>query len=258
MKNSFVIARKDLASYFHSWVGVLVFVFFFLLAGIFFSIVVARYSEISLEATKNTALSVEGIGLTRYVFGSLFLNLSMLLIFLVPLMTMKSFAEERKLQTLELLFTYPLSDFEIVWGKFMALVWFFELLFLPTAGYLLLIRWLGGSFDWGPVLTAYFGFWLLGNAYLSLGLFVSSLTENEVASAIVTFSAFVIFWIFDWVATVTEAPWSQIFTALSPLTHYREFTVGVLDLSHVVYFLFFHLYFLFLTLRSIETRNWKG
>ncbi|MCM8774755.1 MAG: ABC transporter permease subunit, partial [Candidatus Omnitrophica bacterium] len=174
------------------------------------------------------------------------------------LITMRSFAEERKLRTVELLFTYPFSDFDIVWGKFVGMAWFFILLSAPMFGYLLLLYWLGGEFDWGPVLTGFLGFWLLGNAYLALGLFISSLTDNQVVSAVVTFGCLVVLWIFDWVASVADGRLALFFSSLSPLSHYREFTLGILDLSHGVYFCFFLFYFLFLALRSVETRNWKG
>jgi ABC-2 type transport system permease protein len=221
-------------------------------------LLVLTYSKLSLDASQNDYQGVQGLGLTRFIFSSFFINLGVLLMFLVPLLSMRAFAEERKQETLELLFTYPLSDFEIVWGKFLGLVWFFELLFLPTGLYLVVMKSFGAEFDWGPIAMGYLGFWLLGNAYLSLGLFVSSCSENPVVSAIVTFSSLVLFWVLDWVAVISNGPWGKFFSSLSPLSHYQEFGLGILDLSNVVYFSFFTLYFLFLTLRSIEVRNWKG
>ncbi len=258
MKNALVLARKDFESYVHSWAGVLVSVFFLLIAGIFFSFFVLGYAKISLEAAKGAYETVQGLGLTRFVFSSFFLNMGSLLIFWVPLLSMRAFAEERKQETLELLFTYPLSDFEIVWGKFLALLGFLKMLLLPTLVYVLILSKLGGDLDWGPVAIGYAGFLLLGSAYLSLGLFISSLADSQIVSAIVTFGCLLIFWILDWVAGVTDGFWAHFFSALSPLDHFREFTFGVLDLSHIAYFVFFHFYFLFLTLRSIETRHWKG
>ena len=112
--------------------------------------------------------------------------------------------------------------------------------------------------DWGPIITGYVGFWLLGNAYLSLGLFISSLAENQVVSAVATFGCLIVFWVLEWMAGVTDGIWAILLNALSPFDHYREFTLGVLDLSNIVYFCFFHFFFLFLTLRSVEARNWKG
>lgn len=258
MRNAFILAQKEAGGFLRSWVGVFVFSFFYLIAGIFFALLVTGYGRISAESVRQGAEGIQGLGLTRFVFGSLFLNLSVVLFFLAPVMTMRSFAEERRLQTLELLYTYPFSDFEIVWGKFLGLVWIFELLFLPTLGYLLILHWLGGSLDWGPIITCYLGFWLLGNAFLALGLFISSLTESQVVSAFVTFALLIVFWMLDWAAGVSDGVWANFFKAFSPLTHYREFTLGILDLSHIVYFVFFHFYFLFLTLRSVESRNWKS
>ena len=258
MKNALVLARKDFASTFHSWVGVLVSVFFLLIAGIFFCMIVLSYAKVSVQATQNVQEALPQIGFTRFVFGSFFLNTGTLLIFLVPLLSMRAFAEERKQETLELLFTYPLSDFEIVWGKFLALVWFFELLLLPTLIYIFFVYKLGGDLDWWPIAVGYLGFWLLGNAYLALGLFISSIAESQITSAVVSFGCLLIFWILDWVSGVSDGFWAHFFSALSPLDHFREFTLGVLDLTHIVYFVFFHFYFLFLTLRSIETRHWKG
>lgn len=257
MTNAFVLARKELKSFFYSWTGVLIFLFFYLLTGIFFSVLILSYAKISTESARQGIEAIEGLGLTRYIFGSLFVNLSFVLLFLVPIVTMRSLAEERRLQTLELLYTYPFSDFEIVWGKFLGLVWIFELLFLPTVLYIFVVQWLGGKIDWGPLLCSYLGFWLLGNAYLAMGLFVSSLTESQVISAIVSFALLIVFWMLDWASVVTDGGVSQFFKVISPLGHYREFSLGILDLSNIVYFVFFNLFFLFLTLRSVEMRNWK-
>lgn len=258
MKNAFVLARKDFVSYFHSWTGVLLFFFFLVIAGLFFSLLVLSYAKISLDAARQAFQGVEGLGLTRFVFGSFFINLAVILIFLVPLLSMRAFAEERRHETLELLFTYPLSDFEVVWGKFLGMVWFFEFLMLPTLVYVFVIHKIGGALDWGPLFTGYLGFWLLGMAYLSLGLFISSIAESPMVSAVITFSLLLLFWVLDWAVGVSDGAFAKALAGISPLGHFREFTVGILDLKNLFYFLFFQFYFLFLSLRSIETRNWKG
>ncbi len=257
MRKAFALARKDANAYFQSWAGAFAFAFFFLVAGILFSIVVMTYSKISLDVSKGYQ-ETQGLGLTRFIWGSFFANIGAVLIFLAPILSMRAFAEERKQQTLELLFTYPLSDFDIVSGKFLGMVWFFEALFLPTLAYTALLHWLGVEPDWGPVLVGFLGFWLLGLAYLSLGLFVSSLTDNPVVSAIVTFGLLLVFWVLEWVVSIADGPSARLLALLSPLNHYQEFTVGILDLSNVVYFVCFQLYFIFLAMRSIEARNWKG
>lgn len=258
MKSSFVIAQKDFSSYFRSWTGVAVTVFYWLLSGLFFSLLVLGFAKLSLEAGKNPAQDLSGFELTRFVFSSFYLNMSAILAFVVPILSMRAFAEERKQETLELLFTYPLSDFDIVWGKFLGMLWFLKWLTLPVFLYLGLAHWLGGQLDWGPVLIGLAGFFFLATGYLSLGLFLSSVSENQVISAMATFGSLLLFWLLDWVTGVTDGFWGQFFSALSPMTHFREFTVGILDLGNIVYFVFFLFYFLFLTMRSIEVRNWKG
>lgn len=257
MKKICVIAQKEFAGYFHSWLGVLIGTLFFILTGVFFMILVLSYTKVSMNPQQFGLASLSGVNQTQFVFGSFFTNCSILVLFLVPLLTMRSFAEERRQETLELLFTYPLSDFEIVAGKYAGLLGFFALLVLPLFGYLAVFRWIGGEFDWGPVLSGFLGFWLLGLAYLAAGAFVSSLTRSPVVSALGSLSVLLLFWVFDWVENISDGPWAHIFAALSPLKHYRDFSVGILDVQNVVYFVFFFLYFLFLTLASIETRNWK-
>jgi len=258
MKKVLTIASRELGSCFHSWLGVLMAVLFFLISGIFFVILVLSYSKISMNPQQYGLSNFSGISQTQYIFGSFFSNVSIMLLFLVPIMTMRSFAEEKRQETLELLFTYPLSDYEIVAGKLLGILLFFAALVLPLAGYLAVFHWIGGEFDWGPVSLGFLGFWFLGTAYLSAGVFISSLTKSPIISALGTFGVLVVFWIFDWVDDVASGPWARIFSDLSPLAHYKNFTLGILDVQDLVYFGFFFFYFLFLTLRSIETRNWKS
>lgn len=258
MSKILVLARKDINAYFHSWLGIITFIFFFLLTGIFFCLLVTNYLRVCVEAAQNGYATVQGVRLSHFIFGSFYLNLAMVFMALVPLMTMRTFSEERRQQTLEFLFTYPLSDFEIVAGKFLALLWFFFLLAVPTLLFPALLHFFGAQLDWGLIGASYLGLFLLGIAFLSLGLFVSTLTEHQVVSALVTFSLLILLWSTEWIAGLTDGIWTKGIQLLSPLNHYREFTYGILDLSHAVYFLLFTIYFFFLALRSIETRNWKG
>lgn len=258
MTKVLAMARKEFSSCFHSWLGVMMAVLFFLVAGVFFVILTLTYTKISMNPQQYGLSNFSGISQTQFIFGSFFTNLSIMLLFMVPILTMRSFAEEKRQETLEILFTYPLSDFEIVAGKLLGIVWFFQVLIVPLLGYLAVFRWIGGEFDWGPVLLGFLGFWFLGMAYLAAGVFVSSLTRSPIVSALGTFTVLLLFWIFDWVDDIASGPWARVFTELSPLAHYKNFTIGVLDVQDLVYFGFFFFYFLFLALRSIETRNWKS
>jgi ABC-2 type transport system permease protein len=258
MRKVLTIARKEFSGCFHSWLGVLMAAFFFLASGVFFLVLALNYSKISMNPQQYGLSNFSGINQTQYIFGSFFSNLSIMLLFLAPILTMRSFSEEKRQETLELLFTYPLSDFEIVAGKQLGILCFFAALLAPLAGYLTVFRSIGGEFEWIPVALGFLGFWLLGSAYLAAGVFISSLTKNPIVSALGTFSVLLVFWIFDWVDDIATGPWAHIFSELSPLAHYKNFTRGILDVQDVVFFCFFFFYFLFLTLRSIETRNWKS
>lgn len=258
MKKLFVIAKKEFAALFHSWVGVVTGVLFFLMTGIFFLVLVLTYNKLSMDPRAFGLSSLANINQTQYIFGSFFLNASFILNFLVPILTMRVFAEEKKQETLELLFTYPVSDFEIVGGKLLGLVGFFMTLLLPITGYFLIFHLIGGEIDWGPALSGLFGFWLLGISYLTAGLFISTLTRSPVMSALGTFGLLVLFWMLEIIKTTGQGLGLVVLEALSPLSHYRNFTYGILDLRDLVYFGFFFAYFLFLALRSIETRNWKN
>lgn len=255
---SLAVARKDVSSFFYSPLGVVIFVIFYLLTGVSFLLLIGSYARLSAQVVAGSMQDVHNIRMTHFIFGSFFSNASIAMLFLIPLMTMKSFAEERNQQTSELLFTYPLSDSHIVWGKYSALCWFMFLLIAPTLGYVCLFQYAGGLVEWNPIWASYLGLILLVSSFIAFGLFVSTLTESPMISAMMTFAGLIMLWGLDWVGNLTDGRWSHVIRLLSPFTHYREFTLGIIDFSHIVYFILFTLYFLFLSLRSVETRNWKG
>jgi ABC-2 type transport system permease protein len=258
MMKAFFLARKEIASFFHSWMGVLVYTLFVVMTGVFFFMLLSGYQRLSMEVVRGSVSELDHVSLTQFIFGSFFSNLGALFVVLIPILSMRAFSEEHKHQTLELLFTYPLSDYDIVAGKFVGLVWFLFLLILPSVGYVGFLHWAGVSLDWGMIASGYCGLLILGASYLSLGLFVSALTDNPVVTAMVTFGGLALLNVADWLGLTMDGRGSRIIQFFSPMGHFRDFTLGVIDLSHGVYFIFFCLYFLFLTLRVIESRNWKG
>ncbi len=258
MKKALVLARKDLSAHFQSWLGVLVYVLFVMLAGAFFCLLVTNYEKLSGAALSGSLENAPPTSLTHFVFGSFLSNAGLMLTFLVPILSMKAFSEEIRHKTLELLFTYPLSDFDIVAGKFLAQAWYFFLLLFPTLGGVAFLWRQGIGIDWGMLAAGYLGLFLFAGAYLSFGLFISALTESPAATAMITFVSFLGFNGLDWAASSMEGPVAGWVLPFSPLAHFRDFTYGVVDVSHMAYFVFFSLYFLFLSLRVLETRHWKG
>lgn len=258
MTGAWVIFKKDFFSFCRSWVGVLTASAFLFLAGIFFTLFLFGYNRLSLEAAERAYEGIGNLTLSGFVMGGFLLNLGILFLFLAPLLSMRTLAEERREGTLELLYTYPLSDSEIVFGKYLALLGELAFLFLPTLAYVGVLRVLGVKIDGGILGAGVLGFFLLGSSFLAMGLFFSSLTESQILASGLTFASLLGLWILEWVTSFLPPPWEFWLTGLSPFVHYRDFPLGVLDLADATYFLSVVLFFLFLTLRAVEARNWKG
>ena len=258
MSGAWAILKKDFVSYHRSWVGVLVLFAFLLLSGIFFTIFVLSYSQLSFEAARQAYRGVEDLSITAFIMGAFLLNVGVLFLFFAPLLSMRSLAEEKRVGTLEFLYTYPLSDFEIVLGKYLSLVSQSVLLFLPTLAYAAVIHWLGAKVDWGIIGGGTAGCFLLGASFLAMGLFFSSLTENQMLAGGLTFAFLLGLWMLEWLTGFLPSFLSTRLADLSPFMHFRDFSLGIVDLTDVSYFLCLISFFFFLTLRDVESRNWKG
>jgi len=250
------VFKKEMRSYFASPVAYAVFTIFLLLSGYFFYSILTYFSLISMQASMNPALAT-GLNVTDGILRPLFHDMSVVLLLMMPLLTMRLFAEERKLGTLELLLTYPLRDGEVLLGKFLAATTLYLLMLLSTAVYPILLG-IWSELELYPVLTGYLGLLLLGMAFLSLGLLFSSLTENQIVAAAFAFGALLLFWIIGWAAALTEGDWGLFFRQLSILEHFASFARGIFETKDLAYYLGFTAFFLFATLKSLEIRRWKG
>lgn len=258
MRAAWAILKKDFASYSRSWTGVLTLFAFLLLSGVFFTIFLLGYAQLSMEAARQAYEGIDGVSLTRFIVGGFLMNLGVVFLFLTPLLAMRSLAEEKRTGTLELLYTYPLTDFQIVLGKYLALLSQLLILYLPTLTYLALLRILGAKFDPGVAAAGSLGFFLLGASFLAIGLFFSSVTEHQILAASLTFIFLLGVWVLEWFTGLLPGAWSAWLSQLSPLNHYRDFSLGLIDLRDVVFFLSAISFFFFLSLRVVEMRNWKG
>ena len=251
------VFKKEMRSYFASPIAYAVFTLFLVISGYFFYVILAYFSLISVQASMNPGLA-SGLNVTDGILRPFFIDISVVLLFLMPLLTMRLFAEERKQGTLELLLTYPLRDGEVLLGKFMAATILYALLLSATGLYLPLLG-LWSELELYPILTGYLGLLLLGMTFLSLGLLFSSLTENQIVAAAFTFGALLLFWIIGWAASLAEGDWGVLFRQLSIVEHFvGSFARGVLELKDVAYYVGMASFFLFATLKSLEIRRWKG
>jgi len=263
MKNAtcgcLALLRKELTVYFITPIFYITGVCFLVLAGYFFYTNVLYYSIVSLQAAQQAAVNPQVAGQLNpqhMVFRPLFEVVAVVLIFMVPLLTMRLLAEEKRSGTAELLFTYPLTDWGVILGKFLATLLIYLILLAFTFSFILAFAWVS-KLDWGAVATGYLGLILLGGACLSLGLFASSLTENQIVAGTVAFALLLFFWVMGWLQDV-GAGLGGLFQALSIMEHYDSFVRGVVDTRDLVFYLSFIYFFLFLTKRQLESRRWRA
>jgi ABC-2 type transport system permease protein len=254
--NVLAIFKKELRSYFTSPIAYVVLTIFALLSGYFFYSLLTFFSLNSLQASFNPAFS-QSLNATEWIVRPLLRNIAVTMLLLMPAATMRLFAEEKKSGTIELLFSYPIRDWELVLGKFLAGL----ALYAGMLGVSLLDLVMLGFFariEWGPILTGYLGLLLLGMAFLGLGILASSLTENQIVAAVGAFGVLLLLWVIGW-ATETAGPTlGPILSHLSIINHYDSFAKGVIETKDIVFYLNFTLLCLFLTLRSLESKRWRG
>ena len=156
-----------------------------------------------------------------------------------------------------MLVTSPLTDLQIILGKFFGAMGLYASMLgltLVHVGVLFLF----GNPEWKPVATTYLGLLLMGGCFISVGLLISSLTKNQIVSGMVTFAVFLFLWVINWVSSFTGPTTQAILNYLSITDHLDDFTKGVLDTKHIVYYLSVMSFGLFLTARSVDTERWKG
>ena len=237
MRNTLTIAWKETKLYFSTPTAYIVGAMFLALTGVFFvDGVTLPFAEASIR--------------------NLVLRSSFLLLFLSPLLTMRLLAEEQKLGTLELLLTAPVRDWEVVIGKYIA-SFLIMVATLALTFYYVALLYSFGSPDTGPMVSAYVGLVLYGAAALAVGLLASSLSANQIVSAVVGIALLLILSFVDQIGDVVTGVAADILAGLSMNAHFVDFTRGVIDTSHVVYFISIAAVFLFLTVRSLETRRWR-
>jgi len=237
VRNAWLIAWKEVQTYFGTPMAYIVGAFFLVLTGYFF------VSSLSVPFPEASARGFLGPSAVMLVLWG-------------PLITMRLFAEEQKLGTLELLLTAPVRDWEVVAGKYLASLVMLAGTSALTLYYVLLLFWFGDP-DPGPLLSGYLGFLLYGASTLAVGLFASSLTSNQIVSAVVAVAVLLFLTLAQQASTIVAGLPSRILEGLSLTTHYADFIQGVVDSTGVLYFLSLSALFLFLTVLNLESRRWR-
>lgn len=260
MRNILVIAERDLKTYFISPVAYVVLTIFIFLSGLFFNFylnlmvqsVAARAMQAAQSGQPPEPLDMPGL-ISQQFFGWM----SFIMLFMMPMITMALFSEEKRRGTIELLLTAPVTDLQVVLGKFLAAAGFYTILLLTTAIEMVAL-YLYSSPASGPILAAYLGLLLYGFAVLSIGMFISTLTENQIVAAILTFGTILMMWLVDVFSRNASEGVRAVLTYLSILNHLNDFFQGVIATSHIIFYMSLILVGLFLTYRSLDSLRWRG
>lgn len=254
-----LIYGKELKSFFSSFIAYAVIAVFLAVTGYLFYNLLATYSILSFQAQGSPMMARQYnlLNINETVVRPLFGNISMIMLLMMPLLTMKILADEKKTGTMELLLTYPVRDSEMVLGKYLACLTFLLTLLLSTATYPVLL-YLWGEPEVMPIVTGYLGLFLLGAAFIALGIFTSSLTENQIVSASLAVGMLFFFWLMSYSINFVSPGVGQIISYIAINEHLESLARGVIDTEDIIYYLVFIMVFLFLTLRVIESNRWRG
>ncbi len=253
--NVAAIAGKEVRGYYGSPVAWVLMGFFAVVFGYFFNVYLTFFVEQGMRGGQFGAPPPMHVNtdMIRPLLG----NASVLVLFMLPMITMRSYSEEKRSGTIELLLTSPVTDVEITLGKFFGAVAVYAGLLAVSMISVLILFGIGEP-EWRPVVSGYLGLLLLGGCFLALGLFVSSTTSNQVIAGAVTFVVALMFWIINWFADSAGPTLGPLLNYLSVTQHFDDFSKGVIDTKHVVFYLSFIAFGLFLTLKSVDSERWRG
>lgn len=236
MKKVFILFIREFQAYFFSPMAYVVLTTFLIISGYFFSMILAASQEASV----------------RYTLS----NMAIVLLFISPLITMRLLAEERSSGTIETLMTDPVREVDVVIGKFLAGISFYILLLIPTLLYIVILKVVGNP-DMGPVISGYIGLILMGSVFISIGVFASSLSKNQIVAGVISLVTLLLLWVIGWGGEMTSGKFAKVFAYLGFFDHFEAFQKGIIDTKDVIYYLTTAVLFLFLTVRVLESRKWR-
>ena len=255
MRNVWIICRKELGSYFSSWVAYLLLTMFGVIFGFFFWNALAYFVIEGMEMQMRGQMFPMNIN--EQVIRPLLSNVAVIGLFFIPMITMRLFAEEKRTGTIELLATSPIRDLEIIGGKWLAAMILYSCMLLFTAlNFAFLFRY--GNPDWKPLVIGYLGLLLQAGGLLAIGTFISTLTRNQIIAGAVTFGVVLLLWVIGWVGEYETAAWARALAYMSVITHFESFGRGVIDSKDAIFYLTLTFVGLFFTARSMESLRWRS
>ena len=253
MTNVLAIAQKELRSYFASPIGYIITGLFAVLFGWIF------YAYLSFFVRSSEQMTMGGgvPNVNQQMISGLLQTTATIILFVMPMITMRTYSEEKRSGTIELLLTSPVSDLQIILGKFFGAMGLYAAMLGVTLLYISILFFLGNP-EWKPVIAGYLGLLLMGGCFIAVGLLVSSLTKNQIVAGIATFAVFLFLWVINWIGESAGPTGREIVTYVSITDHFTDFARGVIDTKHVVYYLSFITFGLFLTAKSVDSERWRG
>ena len=254
LRNVLAIADKELRSYFASPIAYIIIGLFALLFGWFF------FVYLNFFVQRSSGMGPMGGGanninqdMIRYVL----MNSAVIILFVMPMITMRTYAEEKRSGTIELLLTSPVTDVQIILGKFFGAMGLYTAMLLVTLLYMAIL-FVYGNPEWRPIASGYLGLLLMGGCFISVGLLISSLTKNQIVAGVMTFAVFLMLWVINWIADQSGPTVRTIVNYLSIIDHFDDFARGIVDTKHLVYYVSFITFGLFLTAKSVDSERWRG
>ena len=255
MRNLLAIAEREIRSYFASPIAYVVIGFFALLYGYFFYALLSFFEQQSMQM--GMGQPGQSMNINQMLIGPVLMNATVILLFVFPLITMRTYAEEKRSGTIELLLTSPLTDLQIILGKFIGAMLLYAAMLAVTLIHVGLL-FLYGDPEWKPIVTGYLGLLLMGGCFLSVGLLISSLTKNQIVAGMITFAVFLMLWVINWIGSFVGPTAQAVLAHLSITEHFDDFAKGIIDTKHLVYYASFMAFGLFLTMKSVDSERWRG
>ena len=255
MGNILTLAEKELRGYFVSPIAYVVLGLFALLFGVFYVSSINFMVQVSMGQFGMGGPQV--VNINEYMIRPLFGNTAVVLLMMLPMLTMRSFAEEKRSGTIELLLTSPLTNVQIILGKFLGAMALYALMLSLTLIHIGVLFWYGEP-EWAPVASGYLGLLLMGGSFISIGLAISSMTKNQIVAGVATFAVLLLFGVINWIGDAAGPTTQSVLAYLSILEHFDDFSKGVIDTTHVTYYVSFITLGLFLTAKSMDMERWSG
>lgn len=260
MRNFLAILEREMKSYFLSPVAYVVLGFFVVATGLFFYNIINWFDRISMQSmmmAQQYRQAPQPVNVNMMAIRPLLHNVAIIGLFLMPGLTMRLFAEEKRQGTMELLATSPLTNWQITLGKFASALVFYLVMLLATGVFVGLLFFFGNP-ELMPILSGYLGLLLVGGCFISLGLLFSAFTENQIIAFVGAFAVNLAILALGWLANFTGPTLGQFFSSISPIEHFDDFSKGIIDTKHLIYYLSFMFGGIFLTYVTVESARWRG